>query len=75
MSDMNCDCKTQTDPLHCNKCDHVFCGACQIVFRQIKNGEITGSRKKACPNCLSTDLYIKMNMTNSKDFTSHSRLP
>jgi hypothetical protein len=61
MSNMNCDCGEPTDPLHCNKCDHVFCGSCQVVFKSIKDSDIRNSPKKSCPNCFSTDLYRKMN--------------
>lgn len=62
MSSKACECKVPNDPLHCNKCDYVFCGSCQVLFRHINDAVVVSPPKKACPNCFSTDLYRKMEL-------------
>ncbi len=63
-----CECEVSTDSLHCNKCNHIFCGSCEIVIRHINYSDLTTSPKKACPKCFSTDLYRKMSVKQKNDF-------
>lgn len=66
MGNIDCDCKVSSDTLHCNICNHVFCGSCQVEFRNTKDCDVNSSPKKSCPKCFSTDLYRKMNVNQKK---------
>lgn len=67
MSDASCDCKVPADTLHCNKCDHVFCGSCEVEFRHTEDCDVSKAPKKLCPKCFSADLYRKMTTKQKND--------